>query len=79
MQFMSIVTINASGSSFVETCLPSRILPGPSFKVALGITPEQAIAFAGELLTAATRKSTIPIATAGKQVTKPKASIQIVR
>jgi hypothetical protein len=41
----------------------------PSFKVALSLTPEQAIAIAGELLTAATRKSSAPTA---KQPPKPK-------
>jgi hypothetical protein len=41
----------------------------PSFKVALSLTPEQAIAIAGELLTAATRKGSAPTA---KQPPKPK-------
>jgi hypothetical protein len=48
----------------------------PSFKVALSLTPEQAIAIAGELLTAATRKGSSQAGTAGKQPPKPKPSPQ---
>jgi hypothetical protein len=44
----------------------------PSFKVTLGLTPEQAIAIAGELLTAATRKGLLQTSGAGKQQPKPK-------
>ena len=45
----------------------------PSFKVALGLTPEQAIAIATELLTVATRKSSIQ--PGGKLPSKPKSPI----
>lgn len=48
----------------------------PSFKVALTLTPEQAIAIAGELLTAATRKSSPPASAAGKQPNKVKPPTQ---
>ena len=44
----------------------------PSFKAALSLTPEQAIAIAGELLTAATRKGSPQSSGAGKQSQKPK-------
>lgn len=44
----------------------------PSFKVALSLTPEQAIAIAGELLAAATRKRSSQTSAVGKQA--PKAS-----
>jgi hypothetical protein len=44
----------------------------PSFKVALSLTPEQAIAIAGELLTAATRKASPQSSGPGKQPPKPK-------
>jgi len=50
----------------------------PSFKVALGLTPEQAIAIAGELLTAATRKSSISTGSVAKPP-KPKAPTQILK
>lgn len=45
----------------------------PSFKVALSLTPEQAIAIAGELLTAATRKSSPQTNGLAKQPPRPKA------
>jgi hypothetical protein len=44
----------------------------PSFKIALNLTPDQAIAIAGELLTAATRKGSPQPSNAGKQPPKPK-------
>jgi hypothetical protein len=44
----------------------------PSFKVALSLTPEQAIEIAGELLTAATRKAPPQSGGPGKQPPKPK-------
>ena len=44
----------------------------PSFKVALGLTSEQAIAIAGELLTAATRRGSPKASTTGKQPPKAK-------
>ena len=44
----------------------------PSFKVALSLTPEQAIAIAGELLTAATRKNSPQTGGPAKQLQKPK-------
>jgi hypothetical protein len=44
----------------------------PSFKVALSLTPEQAIAIAGELLTAATRKTSPQSNGHIKQLSKPK-------
>ena len=46
----------------------------PSFKVALSLTPEQAIAIAGELLTAATRKGAPQTSATAKQPQKPKPS-----
>lgn len=44
----------------------------PSFKTALSLTPEQAIAIAGELLTAATRKASS--SPAGQSKPSPKAT-----
>lgn len=44
----------------------------PSFKVALSLTPEQAIAIAGELLTAATRKASPQSMGSRKPPPKPK-------
>ena len=44
----------------------------PSFKVALTLTPEQATAIAGELLTAAKRKASPQTSTAGKLPPKAK-------
>jgi len=49
----------------------------PSFKVALSLTPEQAIAIATELLTVATRKSSIQAS--GKQPPKPKSPTPILK
>lgn len=46
----------------------------PSFKVALNLTPQQAIAIAGELLTAATRKSLPPNGAIAKQLPKAKST-----
>jgi hypothetical protein len=43
-----------------------------SFKVALSLTPDQAIAIAGELLTAATRKTVHPTQIATQSTNKPK-------
>ena len=48
----------------------------PSFKAALSLTPEQAIAIAGELLTAATRKSSPHPSAAPKQPPKSKTVTQ---
>jgi hypothetical protein len=48
----------------------------PSFKVALGLTREQAIAIAGELLTAATRGGPAKPIAAGKHPPKAKSSTQ---
>lgn len=44
----------------------------PSFKVALGLTPQQAIAIAGELLTAATSNGAPQPGAGSKQQPKPK-------
>ena len=51
----------------------------PSFKIAMSLTPEQAIAIAGELLTAATRKSPPPTNMPSKQTPKPKPIIQTLK
>jgi hypothetical protein len=48
----------------------------PSFKVALRLTPEEAIAIAGELLTAATRKGSPQTSGTGKQSPKTKPPTQ---
>jgi hypothetical protein len=49
-----------------------KAIAKPSFKVALSLTPEQAIAIARELLTAATRKSSPQPTKGGKQPQKAK-------
>jgi hypothetical protein len=48
----------------------AQAIARPSFKVALNLTPEQAIGIATELLTVATRKSSTP--SGGKHPTKHK-------
>ena len=57
----------------------AQTIAKPSFKVALSLTPEQAIAIAGELLTAATRKSLPQTGTAGKQPHKNKSPTQTLK
>jgi hypothetical protein len=49
----------------------------PSFKAALSLTPEQAIAIAGELLTAATRQVSPQSSGPRKQPPKPKTPTQV--